>query len=166
MSKSYTPWDRFYQKLNMIFNGIVASSMIPFAIVFLQYQNGSRLPIISGELEDPIKIVLIILSLGLLITSNFLGPKLLSVARAESSIDKKLRTYLIQKIKHYAIIEGAALIALIGFFLLNQQFFSFVYVGVLFVFSMHRPTFSKVSKEINESEEDLINWSDKSTTDN
>lgn len=160
MSKHYTPWDRFYQKLNMIFNGVVASSMIPFAILFLQNQKGESSPII--EENAVLKIGLILGSLSMLALSNFFGPKWIAIARKQTSLDDKLSAYLAQKIKHYAVIEGAALIALIGFFLMQQQIFSFVYVGILFVFSMHRPTFSRVSKELNVEESDLIDWSKKS----
>ncbi|MEO9477468.1 MAG: hypothetical protein ABJG41_18120 [Cyclobacteriaceae bacterium] len=160
MSKHYTHWDRFYQKLNMIFNGVVASSMIPFAILFLQNQKGESSPLI--EENTVLKVGLILGSLAMLALSNYFGPKWIAIARGQNSMGDKLGSYLTQKIKHYATIEVAALIALIGFFLMQEQIFSFVYVGILFVFSMHRPTFSRVSKELNVDEEELISWSKKS----
>ncbi|MFY0599980.1 MAG: hypothetical protein JXR03_09940 [Cyclobacteriaceae bacterium] len=158
MGKRYSPWDRFYQKINMIFNGVAASSMIPFAIVFLQIRNGEVSPLINDD-SGIVKILLIILSLAILVVSNLSSPKLIAPVRKEPTIDKKVRLYLIQKIKQYAIVESSAIVALIGFFLLKQQIFSFIYVGILFLFSMYRPTFSRVAKEIGESEEDIVKWS-------
>ncbi|MFT6868258.1 MAG: putative membrane protein [Cyclobacteriaceae bacterium] len=159
MSKTYPPWDRFYQKLNMIFNGIVASSLIPFAIIFLQYQKEPQAPLIQESLVLIVKVVLIILCLGDLLLANWLRPKFIEPVKQETTIEKKLQVYLSQKIKQYALIEGAAMISLLGFYLLQDQFFSFMYVGVLIVFSMHRPTFARVSKEIEVSEDALIDWS-------
>jgi hypothetical protein len=164
MNKPYTPWDRFYQKLNMIFNGVVASSMIPFAILFLQNQKGLGSPLISQN--DVVKIGLIAASLVLLALSHRYGQKWISKARNQDSLEQKLNAYLTEKVKHYAVIEAAALIALLGFYLLQEQIFSFVYVGILFVFSMHRPTFSRVSKELGVSEDELIAWSQNHNKDN
>lgn len=166
MSKPYTAWDRFYHKLNMIFNGIVASSLIPFALVFLQNQKEPQAPIVDEQLFDITKMGLIALCGGILFLSNWLRPKLFEIVRVETSIENKLSLYLTQKVKQLVVIEAAAFFALLGFYLLQEQIFSFMYVGVLIVFSMHRPSFARVSREINVSEDDLTDWSQNQESDN
>lgn len=159
MSHQYSLWDRFYQRINMIFNGVVASSMIPFAFIFLQNQKQTQAPLIEEPWFETVKISLIVISLLPLIVANRLSPGLIRPAQKKESIKEKLAVYQIQKLKQFAIVEVAALVALIGLFLLKAQIFSFIYVGVLFIFAIYRPTFSRVCKEINESERNVIEWS-------
>lgn len=159
MANQYSSWDRFYQKINMIFNGIVASSMIPFAILFLQNQNQAQIALVEEPLFQILKISIISLSLLILVVANRMSSFLIRPVFEKETIAEKLDIYLIQKLKQLAIVEASAIVALIGFFLLKEQIFSFIYVGVLFIFSMYRPTFGRISKEINEPEEDLIKWS-------
>lgn len=154
-SKKNGAYERFYVRLNLVFNGIVASSMIPFVLLFLQNQKDRPQPLVSGETADVIKWICIAVSLGLLIFANWQGPKLISEARKGDTISAKLRRYIGQKMKHYAMIESAALFSLIGFYILKDQLFSFIYIGVLFVFSTHRPSFRRVAKEIGETEQAL-----------
>lgn len=160
-SNKNSPYDRFYVRLNLIFNGIVASSLIPFVFLFLQNQKDIPKPLLEGESASIFKWATIAFSLGLLVLANWQGPKLISSVRDERDITTKLNRYLGQKMKHYALIESAAIFSLIGFYLLKDQMFSFIYLGVLFVFSMHRPTFGRVAKEIGESEEALGQFANK-----
>lgn len=148
-------YDRFYVRLNLIFNGIVASSIIPFAFIFLQNRRDRPQPLLEGNTADTVKIICIVLSLGILIFANWQGPKLLAKARKRNSLKEKLNVYLGQKMQHYALIEAAAIISLVGFYLLKDQLFSFIYIGVIFVFSIHRPRFGRVAKELGVSETEL-----------
>lgn len=155
LGKKNSVYERFYVRLNLIFNGIVASSMIPFVLLFLQNQKDAPQPLVVGETADILKWTCIAVSLGLLIFANWQGPRLIAQARKGDTILAKLPRYISQKMKHYAMIESAALFSLVGFYILKDQLFSFIYLGVLFVFSMHRPTFGRVAREIGETEQAL-----------
>jgi type III secretory pathway component EscS len=156
--KKTSEYEKFYVRLNLIFNGIVASTMIPFAIFFLQGLKEEQVPLVEEDLAATLKIVLVVMSLVLLIIANWQGPKLIAKVRTFEGIPLKLSKYLSQKIVHYAMIESSAMVALFGLYLLKDQFFNVIYLGVLFMFSMHRPSFGRVAKEIGEKESVLADW--------
>ena len=78
--------------------------------------------------------------------------------QALSDIKEKLDLYLSKKLIQYGILAGAAVAGLLGLYLTKDQLFSFVFVVVLFVFSLVRPTFDRVSAEIGVGSKDLQEW--------
>lgn len=159
----YNNWEKFYQKLNIIFHGIIASSLIPFAWVFLETQGEfAEGPLVAGTSAMVIKVLLVIASAGILGYSRIFRQKAYAKSAEEPRMEEKLNAYLSVKIKHYAILESAAIIALLGLYLTKDQLFSFVYVLVLFMFSLERPAFDRVAREIGMKEKDLHDWATKS----
>ncbi|WP_258105201.1 hypothetical protein [Marinoscillum sp. MHG1-6] len=151
-------WDQFYQKLNVIFNGVLAISMIPFALVFLDIQKNDPPSMYEGMTHTALKMSLMFLSLGVLGISNWFWRKHIGQVSKASDIESKLEAYLSERLKHLAVIELSAIVAVVGYFLLKEFIFVIIYLGVLFVFSQYRPRFSKVCKDLLEKEEDVINW--------
>ena len=143
----------------MIFHGIIASTMIPFAWVFLETQKEfPDGPLVSGTPGMVLNAVLVILSAGLIGLSQYLGRKSITKIRQQDQIREKLNVYLSEKIVLYAILESAALLSLVGLYLSKQHVFTVIYLIVLFVFSLQRPSFDRVSRETGVRESDLKKW--------
>ncbi|MFY0606194.1 MAG: hypothetical protein JXR10_05735 [Cyclobacteriaceae bacterium] len=155
MAKGYNNWEQFYHRFNTIFHGIIALSLLPFAFVFLEtqrdYPDG---PLVEAEWILPMEILLGLISLGAAFYAWRFQKNLQSAVSNDLTIKERLGGYLKLKLRQYAILEVASLSALIGLFLTKEQFFSGVYVVVLFVFSIGRPTYDLVVRELRFSKEE------------
>ncbi|MFT6854307.1 MAG: hypothetical protein ACJA0X_000266 [Cyclobacteriaceae bacterium] len=159
MANQYTKWERYFHKLNIFFHGIVAISMIPFAYAFLETQKDfSDPPMVVGDQAMALKFTLIAISLAILVIAfrydkkrNFIGSNLDLVDR--------LSVYSKHNVRFYLLIQLSAIAACSGLYLLKDQFFSFLYVIVLFVFSQTRPTYDRVmsQNELSEEEKEELN---------
>lgn len=158
---SYPNWEKFYYRLNLIFHGIVASTLIPFSWVFLETQKefpGG--PVVSELFILPVEVVLVTLSVVLLVLAIIISRQGMKRVWLKEAVKEKLDVYLVEKIKHYALLEGTALLGLVGLFLTKEHLFTVVYLIVLFVFSLQRPSFDRVAKEIRVKGSDLKSWAD------
>lgn len=161
MGRQDNNWERFYQKLNLIFHGTIAFSLIPFGWVFLETQKDfPEGPVITGNGSMIFKSVLVIAAAGILGYSRVFARKMLKKSHERESIKEKLDAYLAGKVKYYAFIELSAVLAVAGLYLTKDQLFSLVYVLALFVFSLGRPSFDRVSRETGVKEKDLKNWAE------
>ncbi|MEQ8240772.1 MAG: hypothetical protein RIA69_16250 [Cyclobacteriaceae bacterium] len=155
MANHYTKWERYFHKLNIIFHGIVAISMIPFAYSFLETQKDfASAPYFAGEEAMILKFTLIGISLALLVMAFRYNNKLAQI-KENLELDERLSRYARQNAIFYFLIQLSAIAACSGLYLLKDQFFSFLYVIVLFVFSQTRPTYDRVVKQNSISEEEI-----------
>lgn len=133
--------------------------MIPFAYAFLETQKDfSDPPMVVGDQAMALKFTLIAISLAILVIAfrydkkrNFIGSNLDLVDR--------LSVYSKHNVRFYLLIQLSAIAACSGLYLLKDQFFSFLYVIVLFVFSQTRPTYDRVmsQNELSEEEKEELN---------
>ncbi len=158
MSK-YTNWEKFYQKLNIIFHGIIASTLIPFAWVFLETQKEHPDgPLLGGTVAMVINVLLVTVCAVLIGWVQFLSKKSIRKVHEEESVKAKLDLYLKEKMVLYALLEGSAFLALVGLYLSKEPLFTVIYLVVLFVFSLQRPSFDRVSRETGIRQNDLKTW--------
>lgn len=159
MATPYTRWEVFYQKLSLIFHAIVAVTMIPFAWAFLETQREFSEPIIPQFpwLWLP-EGVLILAAAALVWLAHQRNKRLLWQVRQEAAIPEKLRVYLRTKKYQYALLEAAAALAFLGLFLTHHQLFTVLYLLVLFLFSLARPHFDKIAREIGVAPNILAAW--------
>ncbi len=159
MSVPYNNWERFYHRFNLIFHGLVGGALLPFAFVFLETQKEfPDAPLITGMESMVIKMLLVALAGVLIFLAQTYRKGVIREVQALSDIREKLDLYLSKKLVQYGILEGAAMAGLLGLYLTKDQLFSFVFVIVLFVFSLVRPTFDRVSSETGIGPKDLQEW--------
>mgnify|MGYP006873893811 FL=1 len=159
MASGYNQWERFNNRLNLWFNGIVAFSIIPFGIIFLDTQSEfPSAPIITGSFAIWIQIILNVLIAAVVLLGIRYPKKPLSSIRKVDSIPSRLTVYLHCKVRSFLLIEAAAILACVGFYLTKQHLFTGAYLAIMFVFSLVRPTFEKVANDINVSQQALTEW--------
>lgn len=159
MAKSYNNWEQFYHRFNLIFNGLVALSLLPFAFVFLETQKEYPDPPVMTDVEGLfIKVILVVICAVTVAYSQMYKKTIPQKVIVRDEIKPRLDLYLRLKLQQYAILEVAAIGAMVGLYLTKDQLFSFIYVVVLFVYSLSRPTFDSVSSEIRVPEKDLKQW--------
>ena len=157
MPQEYNNWEQFYHRFNTIFHGIIALSLLPFAFVFLETQRAfPDAALVKAELILPMEIIIAIISMGSAFYAWRYQKHIQESIAVDLSIKQRLVVYLKHKLIQYGILELASLAALVGLYLTKEQFFSGIYVVVLFVFSLGRPTYDLVVKELRFTKEEEV----------
>ncbi len=142
---SFKNWADYHQRLNLIFHGIVAMTMLPFVWLYLEIDSGNR----GGVIDDSVVLVLfLIICLSLAATAYIYRSKQLIEALSKLTLRSKLESYMRLQIVSYALLEGSALFATIAFYLTANYLFVVVYIAVLFVFSLFRPQLDRTCREL------------------
>ncbi|MFT4834753.1 MAG: hypothetical protein ACI8WP_001516 [Flavobacteriaceae bacterium] len=155
MEKEYNKWEKFYHRFNTIFHGIVAISLIPFAYIFLETQKEfADAPMIGEEVEIPLKIVLTLLVVGAGFYSKVYFKKIIGSIVVIPDLTLKLSHYLRLKLIQYGILECGTLLALVGLYVSKDQWYTALYLVLIFAFSLFRPTYDLVIRELKISSEE------------
>lgn len=161
MAAGYNNWERFYHKFNLLFNGLVALPLIPFAYVFLETQKEfPDEPILAGSPALVLVILLSIISAASMFFSHRYKRKVVEMVGMQEAIPDKLKVFLSEKTREYLILEVAAVCSIAGLYLTKNQLFSVVFIAVLFVYSLSRPTFDSVVRVLKVSVKDMKAWGD------
>jgi len=159
MAGSYNRWEKFNNRYNLIFNGVIAIPMIPFAFFFLETQKDfPDPPLLSGDMAVWLEVLLVVVAVIGITYAQIYKRGLKQGAKVAGTIDEKLDRYLQFNIKQYLILTISGVSAIIGLYLMKDQIFSILYVVVLFVFSLSRPTFDRTARETGISEKELTEW--------
>lgn len=158
MAGQYSRWEKFYNRLNLWFNGTVAVSIIPFGFVFLDTQGEFPSPALVDEsATQALQIGIALLTAVLIWLGLNYSKKQLALIDDEAIADK-LQSYLSIKIKSFFILEIGAVLAVVGLYLTKDHLFTGLYLVVMFVFSLARPTFEKIAADIRVSQKSLTEW--------
>ncbi len=158
MAGQYNRWEQFYNRLNLWFNGTVALSIIPFGIAFLDTQGEfPSPPLVDESITRMLQIVFSVAIAGLIWYGVTYSRKKLGMISSDS-IPEKLQEYLAVKKISFFILEIGAMLGVIGLYLTKDQLFTGLYLVVMFVFSLTRPTFEKISADIRVSQKSLTEW--------
>ncbi|XOV94333.1 MAG: hypothetical protein ACFHWX_06435 [Bacteroidota bacterium] len=159
MSEKYNKWEKFYNKLNMVFHGIMALSMLPFAWAFLETQRQfPESPFFEGTPLLIIKVSGAALSVIVMFLSYRYSQNLLNEAKAENSVELKLKNYMSANMKDYLLLEIACAVAFLGLYLTKDHLFTGIYVAVLIMFSFKRPTYIRITKALELTDDDVSDW--------
>ncbi|MAE86847.1 MAG: hypothetical protein CMB80_29195 [Flammeovirgaceae bacterium] len=158
MSGQYNRWERFYNQVNLWFNGTVALSIIPFGLAFLDTQSEFPGPPLVVESVTNILQVTFTLIAAFLVWLGLTRSKKQLAQIDDKEIAEKLQSYLSIKVKSFLILELAAVLGVIGLYLTKNQLFTGLYLAVMFVFSLTRPTFEKIAGDIRVSQKALTEW--------
>ncbi len=159
MSSKYNKWERYHNRFNMIFNGIIAVPMIPFAFFFLETQKEfPDSPLLTGSIAIWVEVILVLVAVIAIAYSQMFRKQIRFAVGQEKSIEEKLDAYLHWNTRQYFILTVATIAAITGLFLMKEQLFSVLYVVVLFIFSLTRPNFDKTVRETGIPESELTEW--------
>jgi hypothetical protein len=143
--KSFKTWTDYHHRINLVFHAIVAFTLLPFTWIFLQIDSATREKLTQDWF---IMFLLALPSLSLAFTADVVGKKLVGEAVAKPTLREKLDAYFRAQVVMYAMLETGAIFATIAFYITTHYLFVVVYVLLLFVFSLKRPTLDKVSREL------------------
>jgi DMSO reductase anchor subunit len=85
--------------------------------------------------------------------SSFIWKKDIQSVQSMDTLEQKFRKYRSAMIKRFALMEGAALFALICYYLTSNVRLLVIAILIIFAFILLWPTLSRMSIDIGESEE-------------
>ncbi len=149
MKSKLKSWRDFHHRINLVYHGIIAVSLIPFALVFLDIDSSEDA---VSQLEGQTEIIVIIILLVTVATSCYRVWKNVKVqyAAIDSNLDikKRLVPYFNIQIKRYMQLELGAIVSLVGLWLTTNYVFAVAYLLVLVQFSLLRPSQDKVIRDL------------------
>jgi len=149
MYKNLKSWPDFHHWINMVYHSIIAFSLIPFAIVFLNIDSGaSTLPLISKSLIP----VFHILALPILIVPCYLvwrgAKEKLKTISESGEIKVRIISYFGFQTRRFLLLELSAIISLLGMWITLNYLYIIAYLLVLVQFSLLRPSQDKVIRDL------------------
>ncbi len=158
MNPDFNNWSSFYKKLTLIFNAIVAFSLLPFAFLYLELEKYRRPTYFTG-VELLVFEGLCLIVIGVILFWAHTGfKKSLRDQDKEQGLKSKLIFYYRIAIKRYIIYELAAIICLAATYFAQELFFAVVYIFILFILSLARPKYDNVVMhlQLNEEEKQIL----------
>ncbi len=144
MKIQYKSSEDFYNKLNLVFNGIIAGTLLPFAIVFLGRQKDKFDALMEGTPAILLTVILLLFA-GFLIFDAFKRYKnSFAGFNKSATLREKMDFYYAATIRRYMMLGGASICAILGLLLNTHQVFVLAYLAVIFVFSLARPDARKL----------------------
>ena len=155
----FTNGEEYYNKLYIAFNGLIALTLIPFVLIFLDIEkNGKSESILSENYTVALAVISSVLYASLVYYFFYRYKIDKSSIPSNSSLRKKLTQYYSISLKLYLGLNSCCLLALTGLYLTRNFSFTIGYVLALILLSIRRPVLNTISKEIplNDLELDIL----------
>ena len=148
---------KFDQQLSLIFHFIIAGPLVLYSIAYIQTLGDNP----SATFQEPSLILKLFVSIfcGALVLGAFvLYKKEITSARKMGSLKEKLSSLMKGSIIQYGLLEMASFIAALAFFLTYDHLFTAVYVFILFMMSLNRPSPRKYVQDLylKDDERDIV----------
>lgn len=145
----------FYNRIYLIFNALIATSLLPFSLVFLDiHKNG----IAGSILNEMITYFLTFISIVLISYFTYKSFRKIKHFRENIDTSKKFREKLEQYykvfLKHYVTLNLFAGIITVIFYLTRTNLLIICYVILLVLLSLNRPTLKSIISELKLSKEE------------
>ncbi len=145
---------QFFSKLNLIFNGIIAGTLLPFGILFLGRQKGKFPALLDGTSAVVITVLLIFAATYLVYLSQRNFKQSFMDFSKDLPLREKMDFYYNVSLNRYVLLGLASVCTMVGLLLNTHGLFSLFYLVVLFVFSLGRPEVRKMMDQLALSEEE------------
>lgn len=152
----YQTAEEYYNKIYIVFNGLIAITLVPFVLVFLDIEkNGASNAPIQGQAPVFLSAGLAVLYCFFLYASVSRYKKGLLSIRKISTLREKLNNYYSVSLKKYLGLTFCCLLCVIGLFLTRYFLFSIGYVLALIVLSIGRPVLNSIMDKIPLSDTEI-----------
>lgn len=159
---SYQNGEQYYNRLHLYFNALIAITLFPFAMVYLELDRGTAEARILGETISTVLSYIVPIVAGALMVNAFKTfRKSLASVPELLTLRSKLDLYYQSALKKYLVLCAAALITILCFYGTQASIFIVVYVFVLIAFSLGRPTIKIICEDCNLGKEEIKTLQDK-----
>lgn len=155
MEKRYKSWTEFYQRYMLIYNAIIAFSLFPFVWIFLELERGSGgQNLLSGTILYIFDGVMASILGGALKWIHSHSKKRVKDVNASMDLGLKLGAYEKIKSQKFILFELIAVAAMAFTYLNSDYVFVIFYLFILFLFSIDRPRYEHIVKDLQLSKEE------------
>ncbi len=141
------------QKINVLFNLIIAPPLLFFFYAFLEKQNAT-----GKQLEDAsdlnIKVAAIVLVVGAIVASKVVYGRLVALARQPMDLDQKLQKLLQAFIVRFAILETPMIGLVLLYYYFDGVVYLVMYILILAFYTLNKPSRNKIVMVLGLSGED------------
>lgn len=156
----YQTGEEYFNKIYLVFNAIIAVSLVPFVLIFLDIQKyGAADKLITGRYSELLIIALSVVYLVVFYVSLRNFKTGYSKIQRDKPIREKLNEYYYLSLKKYTQLTICCFLMVLGLFLTKHFLFTIGYVLALVVLSFGRPVLKIIVEVIasNDTERDIIN---------
>ena len=155
MKSKLKSWPDFHHRINLVYHAVIAVSLVPFALVFLDIDSGEETVSQIESSYEWMIIVILLAASGLMCLRAWKNAKQ-QVAMIDRNLDIKMRliTYFNFQIRRYFQLEAGALVSLAGLWLTANYVFVVAYILILVQFSLLRPSQDKVIRDLQFNKEE------------
>ena len=156
----YQTGEEYFNKIYLVFNALIALSLVPFVLIFLDIQKyGSDETILTGHATNGLIIGLAIVYCFLFFVSLKKFKKGVSEIRMDDALRQKLNEYYSVSLKKYFRLTICCFLMVVGLFLTKHFLFTIGYVLALVVLSFGRPVLKTIAEvvSIDDTESGIMN---------
>lgn len=152
MKLSFKNWSDYHHQIYRIYHGIIAVSLVPFFLVFLEVEVAEiKEPRVAG-LWVRILILTLIPICGYLIWSVWKGNQFFY--QECEGLREKLIEFRRVEVKKYLVLELVCFLGLLGLWLTAHYLFVIIYFAVLVQFSFMRPSEDRITRHMKLTKEE------------
>lgn len=138
-----------YKVLNLIFYALVGIPLMIFLFLYLRIKDGGYL---VSEPNEDLKMILhflvpIFCLVNIVLAYNIYSRKIKKVKNT-NSLQVKLEGFYNASVLKYSFLAAASIVSIVGLMLTADMIFSVVYLSVLMIYSLNRPTPYRLRKDL------------------
>jgi len=158
----YKTGEDYYHKIYLLFNGLVAVSLVPFGYLVLEKTQGQSQNMITNDYASWLVTSLLLIIGGILLhTSSKKFREELKLAILKDNLRFKLDAYYLVSRQKILFFTLAALIFDTGLFLTSNTLFIVGFVVSMVLLSLGRPTLKLIIDELRLNNEEQMILSEK-----
>ena len=154
MKLDFKSWTDYHHQIYRICHGIIALSLVPFFLVFLELEAAELKEAIVPEWLSVFISILLIPAIGFLNWRIWKSNNSSYSITEEMILKAKLIEFRRAEIKKYLWMELLSVLALAGLWLTANYFFAIIYFALLAQFSFLRPSEDRVIGNMKLTKED------------
>ena len=148
MGEKTTGWKDYHHQIYQIYHGIIALTLVPFAILFLEWDSGASKGATSPESPFFILIAQLIWVVGYAGWYAWKGEKVQYQLHDEMDVKDKMVEFKKRNLIKYGILASGGLIAAGAMWIQPSFIFVIAYFAVLIQYSLSRPSEDKFVRDM------------------
>lgn len=154
MEKEKINWKDYHHQIYQIYHGMIALTLVPFALLFLEWDSGMAQKEIDYSGFKFIIILQLIWPIGFACWYVWKGEKMQYATVEEASLDEKLREFKKINLYKYLMLALAGCLAAFAMWLQPSFIFVITYLAVLIQYSFLRPSEDKIVRDMQLTKDD------------